>query len=183
MGLIAQGSESTPLAGYDFDGSSTHASEIKVVDLSRVGASDLDWVLGSGSGWFTQNASLASTRMKSSFVDSAVEDHTSIVNNISTGRGGASEVVVLDSRADGIEQISTFLASRTNLSAIHVVSHGSVGEVQSGSTQLSGQKLTQYASQAHLWGGALARKATFCSMVAIFLREIWENASSMKWPG
>ena len=86
------------------------------------------------------NASLASTSNEIFFVDSAVEDYTSIVNNISTGRGGASEVVVLDSRADGIEQISTFLASRTNLSAIHVVSHGSVGEVQLGSTLLSGQK-------------------------------------------
>jgi hypothetical protein len=46
------------------------------------------------------------------------------------------DVVVLDRDRDGIAQISEILAGYDNLDALHIVSHGSNGEVQLGSTRL-----------------------------------------------
>ena len=66
------------------------------------------------------------------FIDSAVEDHAALTADISS----SAEVVMLDADRDGIEQIAEILASRSDISAIHIVSHGDQAELQLGNACL-----------------------------------------------
>ena len=74
--------------------------------------------------------------------DKSVDD---IVDNLQSD--GEFEVHLLDSTLDGIEQITEILADYQNVSAVHFVSHGSAGEVQLGSTTLTADNISSYASQ------------------------------------
>ena len=53
------------------------------------------------------------------------------------------EVVVLESDRDGIEQVSEILAERSDLAAVHVISHGGNGQVYLGNTGLNSSTLKQ----------------------------------------
>lgn len=68
------------------------------------------------------------------FVDGSLDDADGLAASLDQpGR----LVVVLDAEQDGLSQIRESLAGYSNLSAIHIVSHGSDGRVQLGGFQLS----------------------------------------------
>jgi Ca2+-binding RTX toxin-like protein len=67
------------------------------------------------------------------FIDSAVEDYQTLMAGVVAG----NEVVLLDSKRDGLEQISEILAKHNNLDSIHIVSHGSPGCVKLGTGELN----------------------------------------------
>ena len=95
------------------------------------------------------------------FVDTATPDYQKLVQDI-TGQQSSTrqiEVVLLDSRADGIKQISDTLAGRHDIDAVHIISHGADGAVQLGNTTLNFDSLLQNASQIKGWGQALAHGA------------------------
>ena len=69
---------------------------------------------------------------------------------------GDTEVVVLDSRFDGIQQITAILQPYHGLTAEQVLSHGGPGELQLGSTILDDSSLQQDQAQVAAWGRALA---------------------------
>lgn len=75
------------------------------------------------------------------FVDGRVTDPTAFQ---SEGR----EVIVLALDQDGMSQIASALAGRTNIDAIHIVSHGSDGLLTLGSTEVTAASIqsTQLAS-------------------------------------
>jgi Ca2+-binding RTX toxin-like protein len=81
------------------------------------------------------------------FIDSAVDKYQSLVDSAIP----EAEVIVLDSTGDGITQITEVLQGRTNIAAIHIVSHGSPGNLQLGNTQLSLDTLDDYAIQLKTW--------------------------------
>jgi hypothetical protein len=81
------------------------------------------------------------------FIDSAVDDYQSLVD----GAIPEAEVIVLDSTQDGVAQITEVLQGRTNIAAIHIVSHGSPGCLYLGNTQLSLDTLEHYATQLQTW--------------------------------
>ncbi len=89
------------------------------------------------------------------FVDSTVEDYQSLMAGVIAG----TEVVILDSEQDGVEQISKVLAGCRGVSSLHIVSHGRPGSVQLGTGQLSLDTLANYASQLQSWAKALADEA------------------------
>jgi hypothetical protein len=62
-----------------------------------------------------------------------------------------TEVVILDPTRDGVERITQVLASRTDVEAVHLVSHGSPGCLYLGSTQLCLETLYDYAPQLQTW--------------------------------
>ena len=68
---------------------------------------------------------------------------------------GDVDLVVLDSRFDGVDQISALLSSYQNLNAVHILSHGDSGSLHLGSVQLGGENLDQYQSQIAQWGTSL----------------------------
>ena len=98
------------------------------------------------------------------FVDAGVEDAAALVEDLhaanSTGADGREfEIVLLDSGRDGIGQITDVLDDYSGLDAIHIVSHGSEGQAQLGSTALSSGTLASYESALTSWGDALSADA------------------------
>nr|RNJ67874.1 MAG: DUF4347 domain-containing protein [Leptolyngbya sp. IPPAS B-1204] len=85
-------------------------------------------------------------------VDSTVVDYESLVNSTKPG----TAVLVLDAERDGIEQISQALAEADSLESLHILSHGSAGVLQLGSTSLNWQTLRRYAAQLQAWAKPLA---------------------------
>jgi predicted outer membrane repeat protein len=91
------------------------------------------------------------------FIDTAVLDYQSLVAGITLG----SEVVILDHTQDGLTQISKFLAGckSNSVQSVQIVSHGSEGSLQLGSTSLSLNNLNSYANQLQKWANVLTDKA------------------------
>ncbi|AOY79568.2 DUF4347 domain-containing protein [Moorena producens JHB] len=85
------------------------------------------------------------------FIDAAVENYQELANGVEPG----TEVVILDSSQDGIEQITAALAGREGIDNIQIVSHGAEGMLQLGSTQLNSENLEAYQAQLEQWGDAL----------------------------
>lgn len=61
------------------------------------------------------------------------------------------EFIVLDSRKDGIAQITSALLRYNGIDGLHVVSHGGTGQVQLGSTWLSIDNLDTYRDAISAW--------------------------------
>ena len=94
------------------------------------------------------------------FVDTRVDDWETLVGDIDTASGkNTLDVVLIDARRDGIDQISTALADRQAIDAIHIISHGSDGMLQLGTTQLDSTALTARANQIQGWERALSSEA------------------------
>ena len=93
------------------------------------------------------------------FIDSAVDDLQQLVDDFSQETSAGVEIVLLDSDRDGIEQISEVLSQRSGIESVHIVSHGSDGSIQLGSTQLNSQTLSQYAGEIAKWNLALTPDA------------------------
>ena len=87
------------------------------------------------------------------FVDPSVWDQNSLPPGFSdAGR----EVVVLDRNSDGIQQMADYLNGRSGVDAIHLLSHGDIGEVSPvGNAVLSGANLSSYTTQLATIGSAL----------------------------
>jgi hypothetical protein len=98
----------------------------------------------------TQSISKASVR-SIAFIDSQVEDYQSLMTGVMPG----TEAIVLDSRADGVAQITQVLTNRTKIDSIHIVSHGSPGCLQLGKTQLCSHNVEIYRKQLRQWRHAL----------------------------
>lgn len=70
--------------------------------------------------------------------------------------GLETKVFVLDSAVDGIEQISSILDQYQDVSAVHLLSHGSQGTLQLGQSELNAQALEEYAETLKQWGESLS---------------------------
>ena len=81
------------------------------------------------------------------FVDPEVNDYKTLVNAIAS----SMEVFILDPTRDGVRQITQILKQHTDLSEVHIFSHGSVGRVQLGNTWLSANNLDNYRTSLQHW--------------------------------
>ncbi|MES9974806.1 MAG: DUF4347 domain-containing protein, partial [Candidatus Thiodiazotropha sp.] len=90
-------------------------------------------------------------------IDPATPHYQSLVDDmISRDVDGRSfEIVLLDSSANGIEQLNETLAQYQGLNAIHLISHGGEGEIRLGDATLNQDGLQQSAEQISAWGEAL----------------------------
>ena len=70
-----------------------------------------------------------------------------------------TQVVVLDETRDGVEQITEILAGTSNLSAVHILSHGSQGSLKLGATYLNSQNLESYSNLLQQWQANLSENA------------------------
>lgn len=89
------------------------------------------------------------------FVDPRVADWQSLVAGIRSD----VRVVVLDSDRDALAQITQALATESNVTAIDIVSHGSQGVIEAGSSPISAATLAANAAEVGSWGGHLAGDA------------------------
>jgi hypothetical protein len=88
------------------------------------------------------------------FIDSHVPDLQGLVAGVRAGE----PVFVLDADRDGVQQIADILAANQlhDLVAIHIVSHGSAGRVQLGSSFLDGAGLSGHSAQLAEIGSSLS---------------------------
>jgi serralysin len=85
------------------------------------------------------------------FIDFRVQGYETLIQDL----GPAAEVHLVDGSTDGLEQIAAVLQGRTDIDAVHVVSHGSDGALLLGSSLLSGDNLAAHATQLGTIGQSL----------------------------
>lgn len=103
-----------------------------------------------------QNITLTAQKCNSLiFIDSAVDDYHSLIAGVKP----QTDVILLDPAKDGVVQITTALAGRTEIKSVHIVSHGSAGAIKLGNTELSLETLDQYRSQLQQWREVLTADA------------------------
>ncbi|SMR77811.1 DUF4347 domain-containing protein [Marinobacterium sediminicola] len=90
-------------------------------------------------------------RREVAFVDTSVDDYQSLID----GLGDNVEVILIDGSENGLEQIVAALQGQTGIDAIHLFSHGDVGELKLGSLTLNGQNLDANAQLLSALGESL----------------------------
>ncbi len=103
------------------------------------------------------------TRHEWVFVDTTVAGYQDFVDDLLAGGPGGNddrrqiELVLLDSRRDGIEQIAEALAGQSGVDAVHLIAHGSQAELQLGTARLTRDSMSgAYADELSEIGLALA---------------------------
>ncbi|MBF0124744.1 MAG: DUF4347 domain-containing protein, partial [Magnetococcales bacterium] len=86
------------------------------------------------------------------FIDSSLNNFQSLVNGLPADQ----EVILLDSKRDGLGQIATALSGRSGLDAIHLFSHGSPGALQLGSLTLNSANLASHTAALATIGASLS---------------------------
>ncbi len=102
-------------------------------------------------------AQLESRTLELVFVDTDTPDYATLVDAL-TGQASPHrqfEVILLDNQRDGIWQISQALQNYSDISAIHLVSHGADGLVELGDTQLDSDSLRVQQDQLLGWSNYL----------------------------
>ncbi len=90
------------------------------------------------------------------FIDTTVDGYQTLLAGIDP----SAEVVLLNANRDGVEQIAEALAGRTDLDAIHLVSHGDQAELHLGTARLTvDSMLGKYADELGMIGQALSDDA------------------------
>ncbi|MEL6929354.1 MAG: DUF4347 domain-containing protein, partial [Cyanobacteria bacterium J06600_6] len=85
-------------------------------------------------------------------IDSSVDDLSTLVNGVKAG----AKVVVLDPDIDGIEQITSVFRQHNRLKRVHLVTHGSSGSLQLGSSRLDSDTLNANRDRFAIWSEYLA---------------------------
>lgn len=95
------------------------------------------------------------------FLDVRVQGYEQMLADIQKQNidGDTLDAVLIDAQSDGIAQISDYLSRHHDIDAVHIISHGSDGSVQLGSTNLNMDSLLQSATQIKSWGNALTGDA------------------------
>ncbi|MFM7428201.1 MAG: DUF4347 domain-containing protein [Elainella sp.] len=89
------------------------------------------------------------------FIDAGIENYALLAAGVVAG----PEVVVISVEQDGIEQITKVLRKRRELTCIHLVCLGSIGQLQLGSGLLSLNSLERYVWDLAIWSNALSANA------------------------
>ncbi len=76
---------------------------------------------------------ISAARQEIVFISTSVREYRQLLDNISPN----AEIVVLDTNRDAVEQMAAALSGRTEVAAIHIISHGNAGELQLGTTVLN----------------------------------------------
>ncbi len=95
------------------------------------------------------------------FVDANVPDAQALIDAVLAARGAQAdiEIVNLAGNADGLQQITDVLGQEQDLDAIHIISHGSAGQLQLGSGMVNAQTLSAAADSLGAWRAALSADA------------------------
>ncbi|MFQ3626744.1 MAG: Ig-like domain-containing protein [Cyanobacteriota bacterium] len=85
------------------------------------------------------------------FIDAATPNYQTLIEGIHAD----TDVYILNAEQDGILQITNYLAGRSGISSVHIVSHGSTGSLHLGSTVLNRNTLAHYSTFLQSWSAAL----------------------------
>ena len=91
------------------------------------------------------------------FVAANLPDSEQLLTNISAD----TEVHYLDPNADGVTQIAEVLNGRSGIAAVHLLTHGSEGQLNLGTTILNSENSDGYAAELATIGAALKENGDF----------------------
>ena len=91
-------------------------------------------------------------------IDAAVPDIEQLLQDLN-GSGRNVEVFVLESDRDGIDQITEILDGRSDIAAVHIVSHAEGSSVKLGNLRLGESNLSGYAGSIASWQSSLTSSA------------------------
>ncbi|MCP5030015.1 MAG: DUF4347 domain-containing protein, partial [Actinomycetia bacterium] len=105
--------------------------------------------------------SIESPRHELVVVDTATPEYQQLVDDIlaQSSDDRTIEVVLLDARQDGLDQLDQILSGYARLDAVHLISHGTAGEVHIGKGSVDLADLQARADRVAAWGAALADEA------------------------
>ncbi len=84
-------------------------------------------------------------------VNEDVADYDRLIDDLRTNNAERNfEVIVLDAHRDGVSQVTEILSNYSDLSAMHVITHGAEGQINLGNTYLDSQALQQYSGEIDL---------------------------------
>ena len=94
-------------------------------------------------------------------VDTATPDYQQLVDDILAHAGDERtiEVVLLDARQDGLDQLGVILSGYSGLDAVHLISHGDTGEIHIGNGTVDLATLQAQADRVATWGASLSNEA------------------------
>jgi hypothetical protein len=95
------------------------------------------------------------------FVDMALPDAQQLVDDLlaQSAAGRPLEVVRIEAGSDGVAVITAALEGRSDISAVHVLSHAQDGVLQLGATTLDATTLLLRSGEVASWGQALSADA------------------------
>ncbi|WP_023640845.1 putative Ig domain-containing protein [Dickeya zeae] len=85
------------------------------------------------------------------FIDTSVADYQTLVDQVPAG----TEVVLLDSSKDGLTQMAEWAQTHSGYDAIHIISHGSEGQVSLGTLTLNTTTAASRSADLATLGSAL----------------------------
>ncbi|MBI5759209.1 MAG: DUF4347 domain-containing protein, partial [Planctomycetales bacterium] len=108
-----------------------------------------------------QAAAAPTMRREIVFIDEAVPDAEALFDDLAAHQQPRRELTVIrvDSRRDGVEQISQALATDVVWDAVHIISHGSRDGFQIGSTWLNATSVAGYSADIQNWRQTLSTEA------------------------
>ncbi|TDO96026.1 VCBS repeat-containing protein, partial [Marinomonas balearica] len=100
------------------------------------------------------DVSLNNGRKEVVFIDSNIENYQTLIESIDEG----IEVQLIDGNQDGLAQIAMWADTHSGYDAIHILSHGSEGQIDLGSATLNSESITSYSDELRLLGNSLNEK-------------------------
>ena len=88
------------------------------------------------------------------FIDTGIENYQQLADHIIAG-----DVFFIDTAHDGIDQITATLGQYDSITGLHLVTHGSAGQLQMGSSILNSQALAKYEQAFKGWANILTEEA------------------------
>ncbi|WP_186178278.1 DUF4347 domain-containing protein [Burkholderia gladioli] len=85
------------------------------------------------------------------FIDPSVANYQTLIAGLPAG----TQYVVLDAGSDGFAQIASYLRSHQGVESISLISHGTDGAIQAGSTWLTASDFSAYSTQLAQIGAAM----------------------------
>ena len=144
------------------DGAAVATAIDSIDDLANVNKTDLDKKLKENNFKTDQDTKLPfinresinqNTRAKQFvFIDSAVDDIEVLIESFDDN----TEVHIIQSNVDGFKEMQNILADEKNVDGIHVIGHGSIGQIAFGDAILNSETLNEYKQTLKDIGASLS---------------------------
>ena len=89
-------------------------------------------------------------------LDPTIPDSQHIASGIKPG----TATYILESQPDAVEQITTILAQHTDITALHIITHGSSGSLYLRTTELNSSNCENYSQQLQKWRNSFTANAS-----------------------
>ncbi|BAY42929.1 FG-GAP repeat-containing protein [Scytonema sp. HK-05] len=111
-----------------------------------------------------QNQPSSVTSQTIVFIDTSIPDYQTLMSGVEKG----TQVILLHPESDGVEQITTALSKRADITTVHIVSHGSPGCLYLGNSCLNLETLEFYVSLLERWFPVKKQHAGFTPSLLLY---------------